>query len=152
MVDMDDLFRRWVTIELTQRLWPDISIDEQPLHALDVADQLHFTPDLLMRSGPTPVLVGDITYHLVSKGAESSGDGIYPLLTYAAALGLDAGLLVYAQADEPPATELVVRSIGTRLLCVPLRLSVPPARLAGSLDTIAELIRVVAIGALAGPR
>ena len=67
----------------------------------------------------------------------------YPLLAHASALGLEAGLLIYAHADEPPAPEVVVRSIGTRLLCVPLRLNVPPARLAGSLDTLAELVRVV---------
>ena len=151
LVDMDDLFRRWVTVELSQRLWPEIAVDEQPEHSLDVHDQLQFTPDMLLRSGPRAVLVGDVVYHLGSTSSGPSTD-YFPLLTYASALGLGAGMLVYAQADEPPAPEMVVRSIGTRLISVPLRLSVPPARLAGSLDTLAELVRAVAVGALAPAR
>jgi len=141
MVDLDDLFRRWITVELSNRLWPDISLEERPQYALDVRDQWHFTPDLLLRRDQRPALVGNVAYHLAS--ARHDGSDFYPLLAHASALGLDAGLLIYAHADEPPAPEVVVRSIGTRLLCVPLRLNVPPARLAGSLDTLAELVRVV---------
>ncbi|NNG39602.1 restriction endonuclease [Flexivirga sp. ID2601S] len=141
LVDMDDLFRRWVTLELSDRLWPEISLDERPQHALDEQEQWHFTPDLLLRRDRQAVLVGDVSYHLAS-GSSGQSD-FYPLLTYASALGLEAGLLIYAQADQPPAPEVVVRSIGTRLLCVPLRLNVPAARLAGQLDTLAELVRVV---------
>ena len=141
MIDMDDLFRRWITVELTGRLWPDISLEEQPQYALDVQDQWHFTPDVLLRRDQRPALVGNVAYHLAS--ARHDGSDFYPLLAYASALGLEAGLLIYAHADEPPAPEVVVRSIGTRLLCVPLRLNVPAARLAGSLDTLAELVRVV---------
>ncbi|TWE13282.1 McrC family protein [Rudaeicoccus suwonensis] len=141
MVDMDDLFRRWITVELSNRLWPQISLDERPQHALDVQEQLHFTPDLLLRRDRDPVLVGDVSYCLDTVG--HGGSDFYPLLAYASALGLEAGLLIYAQAEEPPAPEVVVRNIGTRLLCVPLRLNVPAARLAGSLDTLAELVRVV---------
>lgn len=140
MVDMDDLFRRWITVELSNRLWPDISLEERPQYALDVQDQWHFTPDLLLRRDQRPVLVGNVAYHLAAR---RDGSDFYPLLAYASALGLEAGLLIYAHADEPPAPEVVVRSIGTRLLCVPLRLNVPAARLAGSLDTLAELVRVV---------
>ncbi|WP_265444418.1 McrC family protein [Flexivirga meconopsidis] len=141
LVDMDDVFRRWITVELGNRLWPEVSLDERPQHALDVQEQWHFTPDLLLRRGRETVLVGDVSYHLTSRrGAQSD---FYPLLAYASALGLEAGLLIYAQADQPPAPEVVVRSIGTRLLCVPLRLNVPAARLAGSLDALAELVRVV---------
>lgn len=151
LVDMDDLFRRWVTVELTQRLWPEIAVDEQPEHSLDVHDQLQFVPDMLLRRGPQAVLVGDVTYHLGSTPAGPTMD-YFPLLTYASALGLGAGMLIYAQADEPPAAEMVVRSIGTRLISVPLRLSVPPARLAGSLDTLAELVRALAVGALSPVR
>jgi 5-methylcytosine-specific restriction enzyme subunit McrC len=141
MVDMDDLFRRWITVELSNRLWPEISLEERPQYALDVQDQLHFTPDLLLRREQRPVLVGNMAYHLGTE--RHAGSDFYPLLAYASALGLEAGLLIYAHADNPPAPEVVVRSIGTRLLCVPLRLNVPAARLAGSLDTLAELVRVV---------
>ncbi|GGB17861.1 McrBC 5-methylcytosine restriction system component [Flexivirga endophytica] len=141
MVDMDDLFRRWITVELTNRLWPDISLEERPQYALDVQDQWHFTPDLLLRRDLQPVLVGNVAYHLAADRRD--GSDFYPLLAYASALDLEAGLLIYAHADEAPASEVVVRSIGTRLLCVPLRLNVPAARLAGSLDTLAELVRVV---------
>lgn len=141
MVDMDDLFRRWITAEMSNRLWPDISLEERPQYALDVQEQWHFTPDLLLRRDQRPVLVGNVAYHLAADRRD--GSDFYPLLAYASALGLEAGLLIYAHADQAPAPEVVVRSIGTRLLCVPLRLNVPPARLAGSLDTLAELVRVV---------
>ncbi|WP_158607663.1 McrC family protein [Flexivirga caeni] len=141
MVDLDDLFRRWITVELASRLWPEVSLEERPQYALDVQEQWHFTPDLLLRRDQRPVLVGNVTYHLA--GGRHDGSDFYPLLAYASALGLEAGLLIYAGADAPPAPEVVVRSIGTRLLCVPLRLNVPAARLAGSLDTLAELVRVV---------
>lgn len=141
MVDMDDLFRRWITVEMSNRLWPDISLEERPQYALDVQEQWHFTPDLLLRRDQRPVLVGNVAYHLAADRRD--GSDFYPLLAYASALGLEAGLLIYAHADQAPAPEVVVRSIGTRLLCVPLRLNVPAARLAGSLDTLAELVRVV---------
>lgn len=141
MIDMDDLFRRWITVELSNRLWPTLNVEERPQYALDVQDQWHFTPDLLLRRDLQPVLVGNVAYHLAADRRD--GSDFYPLLAYASALGLEAGLLIYAHADQAPAPEVVVRSIGTRLLCVPLRLNVPAARLAGSLDTLAELVRVV---------
>ena len=51
MVDMDDLFRRWIVQELDHRLAPDLRIDADEDVWLDEGRAVTMAPDLIVRRG-----------------------------------------------------------------------------------------------------
>jgi 5-methylcytosine-specific restriction enzyme subunit McrC len=79
--------------------------------------------------------VGDAKYKNVT-GARVPNADLYQMLSYATALGLPGGLLVYAQGEADTAS-YTVRRCGTRL-------EVAALELAGTLEEILEAVRHIA--------
>lgn len=118
LVDMPDLFERFVTEQLTHRLRGRLQVDAQTTRRLDVAGRILLRPDLEFRRGSTVVGVADIKYKLTDD-ARARGDDYRQLLAYTVALGLDAGVLIYCRSTggQSESSATVVRS-GTRLYIV----------------------------------
>lgn len=140
MVDMNDLFERWVAAELRQRLWPGIEVATQVPKTLADHGKVRIRPDLVFRHRGKNVLVGDTKYKLTADARARSGD-YFQMLAYAVALDVRIGLLIYCTADDPPPREVVVRHLGTRLQCLALRLDGPPEGLDDELERLCAHIR-----------
>jgi 5-methylcytosine-specific restriction enzyme subunit McrC len=143
MVDMDDLFRRWIVQELDLRLAPDLRIESDSDVWLDEAREVSMAPDLVVRRGSEVVLVGDAKYSVGADGYMASRDYL-ELVAYTTAMGLPTGLLVHCNVDRAPESEMVIRNAGTRILCRPIRLDGTYAGVCRSIDGLADLVRELA--------
>lgn len=143
MVDMDDLFRRWILQELDVRLAPDLRVETEEDVYLDESRSLSMEPDLVIRRGSDVVLVGDIKYTLATDGFAQSRDYV-ALLAYATAMGLPTGLLVHCHSGLGADSDLVVRNVGTRILGRAIRLDGSYAAVSRSLDSLADLVLEIA--------
>jgi len=143
MVDMDDLFQRWIAQELDLRLAPDLRIESDEDVWLDEGRAVTMAPDLVVRRGSDVVLVGDAKYSMGADGYMASRDYL-ELIAYTTALGLPTGVLVHCNSDRAPESEIVIRNAGTRILCRPIRLDGSYAAVCKSLDALADLVRELA--------
>lgn len=143
MVDMDDLFRRWILQELDHRVAPDLRVDTEQDIYLDESRQVSMEPDLVIRRGHQVVLVGDIRYSMAADGFSQSRDYV-ALLAYATAMGLPTGLLVHCYSGWQVESEMVIRNAGTRILGRAIRLDGSYAEVTRSLDALADLVIGVA--------
>ena len=143
MVDMDDLFQRWIAQELDLRLAPEMRIERDEDVWLDEGRAVTMAPDLVVRRGSDVVLVGDAKYSMGADGYMASRDYL-ELVAYTTAMGLPTGLLIHCNSDRAPESEIVIRNAGTRILCRPIRLDGSYAAVCRSLDALAELVRELA--------
>lgn len=143
MVDMDDLFQRWIIQELDLRLSPDLRIDGEEDVWLDEGRAVTMAPDLVVRRGSEVVLVGDASYSMGADGYMASRDYLQ-LVAYTTAMGLPTGLLIHCNTERAPDAEIVIRNAGTRILCRPIRLDGSYAAVSRSLDELADLVRDLA--------
>jgi 5-methylcytosine-specific restriction enzyme subunit McrC len=143
MVDMDDLFRRWISQELDFRLAPEMRIERDEDVWLDEGRAVTMAPDIVVRRGSDVVLVGDAKYSVGADGYLASRDYL-ELIAYTTAMGQPTGLLVHCNSDRSPESEIVIRNAGTRILCRPIRLDGSYAAVCRSLDGLADLVRELA--------
>ncbi len=108
MINMNDLFQDFVADRLRTALRGHLDVVEEPTVHLGSPRRLAMRPDLVFRtsgagrrSGST--YVGDVKYKLSSGPARMSD--YYQLLAYTTALGLDEGVLIYAQRPDPSSGE-----------------------------------------------
>jgi 5-methylcytosine-specific restriction enzyme subunit McrC len=140
MLDMNELFQRWVTDRLRRQLRGRLVVDAEPVMALGERNQVKMAPDLVFRDGNEPVLVGDVKYKLTSTGLGRAPD-YYQLLAYATVTGLSTGVLVYCQhTGAAPNREVVVRRGGQRLLSYPLDLRGSRAEIEAAVADLADWI------------
>ena len=123
MLDMNNLFERFVTERLRAELSGRLEVEGQARSSLDTAGDVTIKPDLLFKRDGVSVGVADIKYKLrdtdeIAKTSESSdihepsgnytGSGVwaahadyYQLLAYTTALGHPTGTLIYCvDADK----------------------------------------------------
>jgi 5-methylcytosine-specific restriction enzyme subunit McrC len=100
VVDMDDVFERFAVAALRNAL--ALRDDEWRHHPrglrLDRRDEISVTPDVLWTDADgRRRLVVDVKYKRTSRGENAD---VYQMVAYCTALGLPAGVLLYAHADE----------------------------------------------------
>jgi 5-methylcytosine-specific restriction enzyme subunit McrC len=105
-VDMNALFQRFVADRLRRALRRSLVVVEEPSVPLVRNRRLTMLPDLVLRR-PTrgglksaDVYVGDVKYKLT--GGSARMPDYYQLLAYTTAMGMDEGVLIYAQDDDSP--------------------------------------------------
>lgn len=120
VVDMDRVFEDFVSRSLQDALATSgYRWRQGAARRLDVAGRVTIKPDLSMWKGRRCIFVGDAKY---KKTAQGENADLYQMLAYCKALGLNAGLLVYAVTEEAVAeheilrdgTQIVVRSLDLR--------------------------------------
>ena len=142
MVDMNDLFERFVTERLRRALQGRLAVKSQKWMHLDVRNKVSMRPDLVFhRPGSvSPVYVGDIKYKLADDAQGHHAD-YYQLLAYTTALDLSEGVLIYCRSDSGrPAGEITVRHSGKRLAVRAVDLTGPPAEVAAEIERLADWI------------
>lgn len=126
LLDMNDLFQRWVTERLRVALRRHLVVRAEPTVHLGLHQRVTMNPDLTMLDAGVPVYVADVKYKLTFSGAGRSDD-YYQLLAYTTAMDLPEGLLIYCQDDGTvPELEVVVRHAGKRLWTCALPLAGSP--------------------------
>ena len=142
MVNMNDLFERFVTERLRRALQGRLVVEGQTHDTLDIEKKVRIRPDLRFRHPRTGSVtyVGDIKYKLTADATARSAD-YYQLLAYTTALNLPEGVLIYCQADGgEPAGEVTVRHAGKKLHVRALDLSGSPAEVGAGIERLAEWI------------
>jgi 5-methylcytosine-specific restriction enzyme subunit McrC len=146
LVDMNELFQRYVTDRLHRALRGRLEVVAEPDVRLGTRREVAMAPDLVFRRQGQDVFAGDLKYKLTETGKGRSGD-YYQLLAYLTALRLPAGVLIYCQASgEAPSRRVTVRHSGQSLLTYPLDLTGSNAALEGAVAELAGWIQQRGLG------
>lgn len=148
MVDMNDLFQRFVTERLRRDLRGRLDVIGEPTVYLGLGRQVDMRPDLVFREpGGVVRYVGDVKYKLATDARGRSSD-YYQLLAYTTAMDLPEGVLIYCRRpDDIGQSTVTVRNAGKRLVLRSVDLSGPPEVVEHEIATLADAIaktRVVA--------
>ena len=95
MLDMNDLFERFVTERLQRALRGRLEVKSQHRDRLDEEGAVAIRPDLVFRSGGAARFVADVKYKLTDEAAAGRHPDYYQLLAYTTALDLPEGVLIY---------------------------------------------------------
>ncbi len=142
MVNMNNLFEKFVTQRLSRALQGHLLVEGQKDDYLDVGRQVGIRPDLRFRrpSSDSITYVGDIKYKLTDDAVARSAD-YYQLLAYTTALDLPEGVLIYCHTDGgKPAGAITVRHAGKRLHVRAVNLSGSPTEVSKQIDGLATWI------------
>ena len=146
LVDMNALFQVFVTQALREAtavsdrvLCSDTSMPHRVW--LDQTQRAPLKPDLSWWEGGTCTFVGDAKYKNITGEHVPNAD-LYQLLSYATALDLPGGLLVYAKGEADTATYRV-RQSDKRLYISTLDLSGTLAEVLKRLGTLADRVKAL---------
>jgi len=149
LVDMNDLFQRYVTDRLTRALRGRLQVVAEPTVTLGTKREVSMAPDLVFRRGRVDVMVGDTKYKLSETGKGRSSD-YYQMLAYTTALRLPAGVLIYCQSTgEAPQRRVVVKNAGQALYTYPLDMTGSAKKLEGEVKVLADWIYDLSVAAVA---
>lgn len=179
MLDMNDLFERFVTQRLQRELSGRLEVEPQKLDTLDTANNVRIKPDLLFSREGVSVGVADIKYKLrdTDESSDSSGwpdetiTGVrgthadyYQLLAYTTALGQPSGTLIYCvdanetgdddAADRLDSSTARLAKTSIEVRNVGTRLHAVGIDLSGSPQSIRDQITALAdhlVGSLTAP-
>lgn len=102
MLDMNELFERFVTERLQRELRGRLEVKDQHQDRLDEGRTVTIKPDLVFRTAGSPRFVADIKYKLTDEAAGGRNADYYQLLAYTTALDLPEGVLIYClDANRP---------------------------------------------------
>lgn len=102
MLDMNELFERFVTERLQRALRGRLDVKDQHSSHLDEGRHVPIRPDLLFRSDRATTFVADVKYKLTDESVGGPNADLYQLLAYTTALDLPEGMLIYClDADDP---------------------------------------------------
>ena len=136
LMDMNAVFQEFLTQTLRDVLdaSPDTLRSDRELGnmTMDHEGRVNLRPDLTWWDGRECRFVGDAKYKNLTGERVPNAD-LYQMLSYATALGLPGGLLIYARGEADTAS-YTVRHCGTRL-------EVAVLDLAGTLDEILGRVR-----------
>ena len=141
MVNMNDLFERFVTERLRRALQGRLVVRSQTSGHLDEGREVSIRPDLQFHhpGSGSVTYVGDIKYKLTADAVARSSD-YYQLLAYTTALDLPEGVLIYCADGDTPAGEVTVRHAGKRLHVRAVDLSGSPSEVANEVEDLARWI------------
>ena len=146
LVDMNELFQRYITERLKQELRSRLDVVPEPNIYLGKDRQISMNPDLMFRQNGNNLFVGDLKYKISEDGKGRSSD-YYQLLAYLTATGLQRGVLIYCQNDgQAPLRRTQVVNSGQELLTYPLNMSGTRQQLETSVAELANWISAEAIG------
>lgn len=140
LVDMNDLFQRYVTDRLSKALRGRLDLVAEPDVRLGTKRRITMYPDLVFRRAGVNVFTGDLKYKLAEDGRGRSAD-YYQLLAYLTALDLRKGVLIYCQTGgEAPQRRVEVVHSDKELLTYALDLTGTRPQLEAAVDGLASWI------------
>lgn len=141
MVDMNDLFQRFITERLRRSLCGTLDLIAEPRVHLGIGGRVLMKPDLVFRRpGAEAAYVGDLKYKM-AEGARGESSDYYQLLAYTTAMDLPEGILIYCrkQGDAEERT-VTAKNAGKRLVVRSIDLTGSPAEVDKEISGLAQLI------------
>jgi 5-methylcytosine-specific restriction enzyme subunit McrC len=145
LVNMNEVFETFFTVALREAMPTSRIVHERGVD-LDVGGRVPMKPDLTWVEGGRPVFVGDAKYKALRDSDGRNAD-LYQMLAYVIALGLPAGMLVYAAGEGDPGRHEIV-NIGRQIHVEWLDVSGQPGDILSSVDQLAGRIRSVSLAAV----
>lgn len=141
MLDMNDLFERFVTERLARALQGRLIVESRRSTRLDMGGQVSVSPDLRFRDpgSGSVTFVGDIKYKVAADARGRAAD-YYQMLAYTTALDLPEGVLIYCRTAAARSGAITVHNAGKVLHVRTVDLSGPPAAVAGEVQRLADWI------------
>ncbi|BDZ43172.1 McrBC 5-methylcytosine restriction system component [Paraoerskovia sediminicola] len=142
MVDMNELFQRFVTERLRRALRGRLDVIDVPTVHLGLGRRVAMQPDLVFQQlNGTVQYVGDVKYKLTTDARGRSGD-YYQLLAYTTAMDLSEGVLIYCRHPDDPVTKstVVVKNAGKKLVLRSVDLSGSAASVEREVAALAQAI------------
>lgn len=145
MVNMNDLFQRFVTERLRIALRGHLSVVDEPTVHLGLAKQVPMQPDLEFRNLSNQLsYVGDIKYK-ISNDARGRSSDYYQLLAYTTAMDLPEGVLIYCRRKGSKEQRTVtVRNNSKRLVLRSVDLTGSSQEVDHAMQETAEAIVIAA--------
>ncbi|MDP8928056.1 MAG: McrC family protein [Actinomycetota bacterium] len=137
LVNMNEVFETFLLVALSQAMPADRVVRERGVY-LDQAGRVPMKPDLTWLDGTRPVFVGDAKYKAL-RDVDGRNADLYQLLAYVVALGLPAGMLIYAAGEGEPGRHVVI-DLGRRLHVERLDVSGDPQEILASVARLAQRI------------
>lgn len=153
MLDMNDLFQRFVTERLRRALRGRLDVSEEPIVHLGIGRQISMRPDLEFHErGKGSRYVGDIKYKL-SADAQGKSSDYYQVLAYTIAMDLPEAMLIYCRRQgDPFQSTVTVRNAGKRLVVWSVDLTGPPDQVESEIAALADKISNNVVGGAEHPR
>lgn len=141
MVDMNDLFQRFMTERLRRALRGRLDVISEPTVHLGHGRQVSMHPDLEFHEpGGGVRYVGDIKYKLATN-ARGRSDDYYQLLAYTTALDVPEGVLVYCrQSGDSNQRTVTVKNAEKRLVLRSVDLTGSPEHVEHEITILAAAI------------
>lgn len=109
LVDMNELFERFVTRVLQQRAPRHTVVYEQENAYLDVRHAIPIRPDIVVRIGGNALLIADCKYKKIEQG-EFRNQDVYQVLAYCTAARSPQGALFYPTYNAEVRGEVLIRN------------------------------------------
>ncbi|HJD78761.1 MAG TPA: McrC family protein [Corynebacterium pollutisoli] len=138
MVDMNDLFQRFMTERLRRALRGRLDVISEPTVHLGHGRAIAMNPDLVFQAPGGPVRhVGDLKYK-ISSGARARSADYYQLLAYITALDLQTGTLIYCGSEHQRSVQ--VRHSDKKLVVQTIDLTTDPDQVEQQMADLAQSI------------
>ena len=167
LVNVDDVFSRFVATALEQRLWPGLEVDHDARLAIDDAGALDARADVVVRRRGRARLVIGASYRLVAPeqhpepltsgqarypaanvrpmaSVASDAAAFFPVMVQAASLNLNHALVVYAHADRRPASRIRMPGTDINVHSWHVDISGGWDEMTAGLDDLADFVRTLA--------
>lgn len=138
LFNMNELFERFVTAALHQRLPTSFQLIPQQLIHLDDLHRIRMRPDIVIRDRGHPALVADCKYKRLGEEEYKHPDN-YQMLAYCTALGLDRGVLIYPKHEVGVQTTSAVQNSPVRIEQITVDLDVERSAFDVELDRLAKV-------------
>lgn len=141
MVDMNDLFQRFVTERLRHALRGRLDVIDEPTVHLGEGRRVSMQPDLEFRHpGGAVSYVGDVKYKQ-AVGSRARSSDYYQLLAYTTAMDLPEGTLIYCRRQGDAGQQTVtVKNAGKRLVVHAIDFSATAEQIETQIDEVADEI------------
>jgi 5-methylcytosine-specific restriction enzyme subunit McrC len=136
LFNMNDLFERFVTAALRQRLPHGLQLIPQQVNHLDDDHRIRMRPDIVIRERGMPVLVADCKYKRLGEEEFKHPDN-YQMLAYCTALGLERGILIYPKHEVDIQMTSAVQRSTVRIEQITVDLGVDRGMFDAELDRLA---------------
>jgi 5-methylcytosine-specific restriction enzyme subunit McrC len=136
LFNMNELFERFVTAALRQRLPHGLQLIPQQVIHLDDDHHMRMRPDILIRERGMSILVADCKYKRLGEEEFKHPDN-YQMLAYCTALGLERGILIYPKHEVDVQMASAIQRSPVRIEQITVDLGVERGLLDAELDRLA---------------
>ena len=148
LFNMNHVFEKYVEAGLRRALQGQGGrVDGQRITHLDEADTVLMKPDITWWLGDHCLAVVDAKYKRTTSDDYPNADA-YQMLAYCTRLGLQRGLLVYADLDGQSNGSTIIRNAGIEIVVTALDISGSIKALQSSVTELAELVTASAESAV----